>query len=64
MAVQHLPSLDEIDDLYAEARADLAERGLVPGPDGRYGERAIPTIEDAIRARGWEPIATPTVRVG
>ena len=41
-------------DVRRDARAFLAERGIVPDADGRYDEGAV---EDAVRGRGWDVTA-------
>jgi len=38
-------------DVQQDARAFLADQGIMPDAEGRYDEGAV---EDAVRARGWE----------
>lgn len=46
-----------VSDIRQDARAFLAERGIVPDAEGRYDEGAV---EDAVRERGWDVTATGT----
>lgn len=55
MAAHDLQQRHDVADDLAEARAYLAERGVLPTSSGQYTELDIPAIEAAIRSREWIP---------